>query len=130
MKGLEAAHLLELWGHSCIALKQRQAQSPCIPRPLSSLSRGSGLGKNSANTPRAPWTPMHAERSLQPSVCSFSDVFTLTPSLPAWPHILSTLPPLSSPLNTSLLPEPFRTDSGFLFLLLSENSVGGKKFNQ
>lgn len=73
---------------------------------------------------------MPAERSLQPSVCSLSDVFTFTYSLPAWPHILSTLPLLSSPLNTSLLPEPFRTDSGFLFLLLSENSVGGKKFNQ
>ena len=53
-----------------------------------------------------------------------------TPSFPAWPHLLPAIPLLSSPLNTSLLPEPFSTDSGFLFLLLSENSVGGKKFNR
>lgn len=45
------------------------------------------------------------------------------------PRLTFPTPPLhSSPLSTSLLPEHFSTHSAFLFLL-SENSVGGKKFN-
>lgn len=121
---------------TCVRRQKKKGDRNCTPQ-----GRGTLAPRPEAEASSEPWLPRALSSAARQHRYAMESPFShqcvhsamslnFTPSFPAWPHLLPAIPLLSSPLNTSLLPEPFSTDSGFLFLLLSENSVGGKKFNQ